>query len=84
MIKKRIPDVVALLAWMRGEGVLHARVGDVELTIDPSFVPAGASDDKPRPRIEEPVYASPLDDPELYDNGHVPMLPKLNGKDGAP
>jgi hypothetical protein len=66
-----LDDAEKLLAWMRENGVVSARVGELTLTLgeqpaqpyDPSSPWAQYLREKGKPRKE---YASPEDDPDLY------------------
>jgi hypothetical protein len=58
-----------LLAWMRENGVVSARVGDVALTLGPPPAEPFVEADGPKP--ETMRYADPLDDPMTF-GGAVP------------
>lgn len=69
-----------LLAWMRANGVVSARVGDVELVLvpqlqdwmqpaPPQFVDERSTADDP---IETPPATDPEDDPDTFDGHDVP------------
>ncbi len=73
----------ALLAWMRANGVVHARNAEVELTIDPRLTIVedcaeyAPGPEPPAPKSPpRPSYENPLDDPDLYGDGVVFHLPK--------
>ena len=64
-------DAEKLLAWMRANGVVSARIGDVALVLGPEPTPPAAQlddwDAPPKPRI-----TNPEEDPVLYDGHNVP------------
>jgi hypothetical protein len=70
-----------LLAWMKANGVFHAKVDGVELTIAQDLL---ASPALSSPAIEQmladtavPSTRSVLDDPDLYADG---VVPKIKGR----
>jgi hypothetical protein len=70
-----LEEAKTLLAWMREEGVVHARVGDVEIALPGVPVPIDAGADlDPKWRIEGPPDRplDPYDNPALF-----PGLPPL-------
>lgn len=81
--KTKLDEAKEVLAWMRAEGILSARVGDIILTIDPQeAIAEQVMQAEPR-RPSRPRYANPEDDPALYDGINVPSfepVPK-NGSD---
>lgn len=71
-----IDDAKTLLAFMRAEGLTHARVGDVELTLGEPVVQDLPDDDEPRPPRRR--YSILEEDPQLYgddENTVVPTFP---------
>jgi hypothetical protein len=81
-------DAQELLDWMRAYGVIHARVGDVELSLaETPSVEASADGDFDIATIDT-SYDSPYDDPLLYPDGelpqfdgHAPKTPKTGSED---
>ncbi len=75
----------ALLAWMRKNGAVSARVGDVAITLPEGWMPVQVDQDPPAEetvRLDPlSIERSPLDDPDTYEDGQVPSLPKLTGRE---
>lgn len=74
-----LTDADRLLAWMRQNGVVSARVGDVALVVGEQ--PGDTSEletQKPRARRR---YENPEDDPALYgaEDGAVPGFLPVKG-----
>lgn len=83
MPKSRLDTLAEMLAWMRKNGVHHARMAEFELTIDPRFTIQQDSDepqDPPKKFTPAPVPPDLFDDPDLYGDGVVPTLPEESRK----
>lgn len=72
-----LSELTELHAWMRWNGVSHAKIGDLELTIDlAAQIPMVDGDEKPldSAAVPSPVvegYESDYDDPDLW-GGKLP------------
>lgn len=78
----KLDEAKEVLAWMRAEGILSARVGDIILTLDAEEEAVTEQMVETR-RPAPPRYANPEDNPALYDGFNVPSfapVPK-NGSD---
>ena len=81
------PKLEDLLTWMRENHVTHARIEDVELTIDPTMqwmpleVPP-PEEDLTTPR-RQPEAAYVLEEPLLYDDEEVPFDPRAPKRTGG-
>ncbi len=71
-------ELDGLLAWMRANGVQHARYGDVELSLADAPAPDEIQQEADsKALVDDPeasLYPSPYDDPDLYPDGRVPRL----------
>jgi len=71
-----LDDLSAVVAFMRENGVLHYKQGDLELTLHPSALepPAGDFDfGEMDPTTTPKSYASDYDNPMLYPDGKDPI-----------
>lgn len=71
-----LDDANQLLAWMRENGVVSARVGDVALVLDerPHGDPNSPFMQYLREKAQRKTYTSPEEDPDLYDGAQPPGL----------
>lgn len=76
-----LDEAKQLLAWMRANGVVSARIGEVALVLGDQPEPERVErpdDFEPRPKAR--YYTDPEDDPDLYDGETVPGTEPLPPK----
>lgn len=74
-----LKEAIALAEWMRSAGVLHARVGDIEITLTEQAPSGGTEDDdEDEGEAPSPPAASIEDEPDLFGAKNAAGVPKLH------